>query len=114
MDAKGDKNQKMKSERQEDVSVLLREERLFTPRKEVTDLAHVQDWDTELAAGEDIEAYWAEKAQIRMVCAVDTDSGHEWSTILQMVCRRQNKHRVHAVDRHVPDRPALQARHPLR
>ena len=63
MDAEGDKRQKMKSERQEDVSVLLREERLFTPRKEVTDLAYVQDWDTELAAGEDIEAYWAEKAQ---------------------------------------------------
>ena len=57
------KAKKMTSERQEDISVLLREERLFTPRKEVTDLAYVQDWDTELAAGEDIEAYWAEKAR---------------------------------------------------
>jgi len=78
METEEDKDQKMKSERQEDVSVLLREERLFTPRKEVTDLAYVQDWDTELAAGEDIEAYWAEKArQFEWFCAVDTDPRHE-------------------------------------
>jgi acetyl-CoA synthetase len=62
--AKQDKDQKMKNKRQDDVtSVLLKEERLFTPRKEVTDIAYVQDWGAELAAGDDIEAYWANKAQ---------------------------------------------------
>jgi acetyl-CoA synthetase len=64
MEIKMEKDQEMGSEQPEDViAVLLREERLFYPRKEVVDVAHVQDWEAELAAGEDIERYWADKAQ---------------------------------------------------
>jgi len=48
----------------EDVtSVLLHEKRLFKPRQEIIDVAYVQDWETELVAGKDIEGYWADKAQ---------------------------------------------------
>ena len=50
----------MERKQQDDVtSVLLREERLFKPRKEVADIVYVKDWEAELAAGNDIEAYWA-------------------------------------------------------
>ena len=53
----------MGSEEPEDVtSVLLREERLFYPRKDVVDFAHIKDWEAELAAGEDVARYWADKA----------------------------------------------------
>src|SRR5674536_192790 len=53
----------METKQQDVTSVLLREERLFKPRKEVADIAYVKDWEAELAAGNDIEAYWADKAQ---------------------------------------------------
>jgi acetyl-CoA synthetase len=64
MAIKKEKDQERGSEQPEDVtSVLLREERIFYPRQEVINVAQVQDWEAELAAGEDFERYWADKAQ---------------------------------------------------
>src|SRR5665647_2977291 len=64
VETKQGKNPEMERKQQDDVtSVLLREERLFKPRKEVADIAYVKDWEAELAVGNDIEAYWTDKAQ---------------------------------------------------
>ena len=63
METKQGKDPEMERKQQDVTSVLLREERLFKPRKEVADIAYVKDWEAELAAGNDIEAYWADKAQ---------------------------------------------------
>jgi len=44
-------------------AVLLHEKRVFRPSAAVISAARVKDWEAELAAGEDIEAYWADRAQ---------------------------------------------------
>ena len=44
-------------------AVLLHEKRVFRPSAAIVNAARVKDWEAELAAGEDIEAYWADKAQ---------------------------------------------------
>jgi acetyl-CoA synthetase len=49
-------------EEQEITSVLLREKRVFSPSAAVIETARVKDWEAELRAGEDIEAYWAAKS----------------------------------------------------
>ncbi|MGZ7132335.1 MAG: acetate--CoA ligase, partial [Halobacteriota archaeon] len=48
---------------EETTSVLLHEKRVFRPSEAVIEAAHVKDWDAELRAGEDIEAYWEAKAR---------------------------------------------------
>ncbi|ODS36494.1 MAG: acetate--CoA ligase, partial [Candidatus Altiarchaeales archaeon WOR_SM1_86-2] len=45
-----------------DTDVLLMEERVFRPRKEVIERANVKDWNGELEKGRDIERYWGKKA----------------------------------------------------
>ena len=50
-------------EEEETTSVLLNERRVFRPSEAVIEAAHVKDWDAELRAGEDIEAYWEAKAR---------------------------------------------------
>ena len=55
----------METQKDEDfTSVLLHEQRIFKPHEEVTSTAIVKDWEAELKAGEDIEKYWGEKAQL--------------------------------------------------
>jgi acetyl-CoA synthetase len=50
-------------EEEETTSVLLHERRVFRPSAAVVDAARVKDWEAELRAGQDIEAYWAAKAR---------------------------------------------------
>jgi acetyl-CoA synthetase len=50
-------------EEEETTSVLLHEKRMFRPSKAVVEAARVKDWEAELRAGQDIEAYWAAKAR---------------------------------------------------
>ncbi len=55
----------METQKEEDfTSVLLHEQRIFKPREEVTRTAIVKDWEAELKAGENLEKYWGEKAQL--------------------------------------------------
>jgi acetyl-CoA synthetase len=55
----------VKTQKDEEVtSVLLHEQRIFKPREEVTKNAIVKDWEAELKAGEDLEKYWGEKAEL--------------------------------------------------
>jgi acetyl-CoA synthetase len=46
-----------------DTDVLLHEGRIFKPDKEIKKRANVKDWDAEIEKGQDIEKYWAEKAE---------------------------------------------------
>ena len=48
---------------EETTSVLLHERRVFRPSAAVVEAARVKDWEAELRAGQDIEAYWAAKAR---------------------------------------------------
>ena len=50
-------------EEEETTSVLLHERRVFRPSAAVVEAARVKDWEAELRAGQDIEAYWAAKAR---------------------------------------------------
>jgi acetyl-CoA synthetase len=50
-------------EDEETTSVLLHEKRVFRPSTAVVEAARVKDWEAELRAGRDIEAYWAAKAR---------------------------------------------------
>jgi acetyl-CoA synthetase len=50
-------------EEEETTSVLLHEKRVFRPSAAVVEAARVKDWEAELRAGQDIEAYWAAKAR---------------------------------------------------
>jgi acetyl-CoA synthetase len=50
------------NEEEETTSVLLHEKRVFRPSTAVVEAAYVKDWNAELRAGEEIEAYWAAKA----------------------------------------------------
>ncbi|MGZ4910216.1 MAG: acetate--CoA ligase [Halobacteriota archaeon] len=49
-------------EEEETTSVLLHERRVFRPSAAVIEAACVKDWEAELRAGKDIEAYWEAKA----------------------------------------------------
>lgn len=54
----------METQKDEEVtSVLLHEERIFSPRDEIIQAAHVKDWEAELKAGQDFETYWETKAK---------------------------------------------------
>ena len=53
----------MAIEEEETTSVLLHEKRVFRPSTAVVEAARVKDWEAELQAAQDIEAYWAAKAQ---------------------------------------------------
>ncbi|MGZ4891043.1 MAG: acetate--CoA ligase [Halobacteriota archaeon] len=53
----------MAIEDEETTSVLLHEKRVFRPSTAVVEAARVKDWEAELRAGRDIEAYWAAKAR---------------------------------------------------
>ncbi|MGP8133188.1 MAG: acetate--CoA ligase, partial [Halobacteriota archaeon] len=53
----------MAIEEEETTSVLLHEKRVFRPSAAVVEAARVKDWEAELKAGQDIEAYWAAKAR---------------------------------------------------
>ena len=53
----------MAIEEEETTSVLLHERRVFRPSTAVVEAARVKDWEAELRAGQDIEAYWAAKAR---------------------------------------------------
>ncbi len=54
----------METQKDEEVtSVLLHEERIFNPRDEIIQAAHVKDWEAELKAGQDFETYWEKKAK---------------------------------------------------
>jgi acetyl-CoA synthetase len=48
---------------EEVTSVLLHEERIFNPRDEIMQAAHVKDWEAELKAGQDFETHWEKKAK---------------------------------------------------
>jgi acetyl-CoA synthetase len=48
---------------EEVTSVLLHEERIFNPRDEIIQAAHVKDWEAELKAGQDFETYWETKSK---------------------------------------------------
>lgn len=46
-----------------DTAVLLDERRVFEPKKEILEKAHVKNWEEELEKGKDLEKYWSEKAE---------------------------------------------------
>jgi acetate--CoA ligase len=46
-----------------DTAVLLDERRVFEPKKEILEKAHVKHWEEEIEKGKDLEKYWAEKAE---------------------------------------------------
>ncbi|MBI5459849.1 acetate--CoA ligase [Methanobacterium sp.] len=46
-----------------DTAVLLDERRVFEPKKEILERAHVKNWEEELEKGKDLEKYWSEKAE---------------------------------------------------
>jgi acetyl-CoA synthetase len=53
----------VEKEMKHDTDVLLNEERVFKPSKEIVDVLHVKDWESKIEKGKDIEKYWAEKAE---------------------------------------------------
>ncbi|CEA14263.1 MULTISPECIES: acetate--CoA ligase [Methanobacterium] len=46
-----------------DTAVLLDERRVFEPKEEILNRAHVKNWEKEIEKGKDLEKYWAEKAE---------------------------------------------------
>ena len=46
-----------------DTAVLLDERRVFEPKEEILNRAHVKNWEKEIEKGNDLEKYWAEKAE---------------------------------------------------
>ncbi|HII83673.1 MAG TPA: acetyl-coenzyme A synthetase, partial [Methanobacterium subterraneum] len=46
-----------------DTAVLLDEKRVFEPKKEILERAHVKNWEEEIEKGKDLEKYWSEKAE---------------------------------------------------
>ncbi|MDO5835980.1 MAG: acetate--CoA ligase [Methanobacterium sp.] len=46
-----------------DTAVLLDERRVFEPKKEILEKAHVKNWEEELEKGKNLEKYWSEKAE---------------------------------------------------
>ena len=46
-----------------DIAVLLDERRVFEPKEEILNRAHVKNWEKEIEKGKDLEKYWAEKAE---------------------------------------------------
>lgn len=47
----------------EDTTVLLTENRIFTPSKEVVERANVKNWEEEVKKAKDLNKYWGEKAE---------------------------------------------------
>ena len=46
-----------------ETAVLLDEKRVFEPKEETLNRAHVKNWEKEIEKGKDVEKYWAEKAE---------------------------------------------------
>ena len=46
-----------------DTDVLLHEKRIFNPNEEVTQKAHIKNWEEEIEKGKNLEKYWAKKAE---------------------------------------------------